>query len=100
MKIAFQLAYKNLLGAGLRTWLNVGVLSFAFIIILFYNGWIDGWNQQAKQDTIAWEYGQGHLYHKDYDKFDPFTITDGYGRIGDMDINLTPILIRTGNIYP
>ena len=31
MKLAFHLAYKNLMGAGLRTWLNAGVLSFAFI---------------------------------------------------------------------
>ena len=42
MKLAFQLAYKNLMGAGLRTWLNVVVLSFAFVLIIFYNGLIDG----------------------------------------------------------
>ena len=55
MKLALQLAYRNLMGAGLRTWLNVGVLSFAFVLIIFYNGILDGWNLQARNDTIAWE---------------------------------------------
>jgi ABC-type lipoprotein release transport system permease subunit len=100
MKIAFQLAYKNLIGAGLRTWLNVGVLSFAFIVILFYNGWIDGWNEQAKKDTIEWEYGGGHVYHNAYDPSDPFTIADGHGKMELVDENLTPMLIRQASIYP
>ena len=88
------------MGAGLRTWLNVGVLSFAFIIILFYNGWIDGWNQQAKKDTIEWEYAQGHVYHADYDPLDPFTITDSYGSIDKGAEHLTPVLIRHASVYP
>jgi hypothetical protein len=57
--LAFKLAFKNLMGAGLRTWLNVSVLSFAFIIIIFYNGMIDGWNRQSRRDTLEWETGQG-----------------------------------------
>lgn len=71
MKLAFQLAYKNLIGAGLRTWLNVIVLSFAFVVIIFYNGMIDGWNEQAMNDSIAWEYGQGQLINDKYDPLDP-----------------------------
>ena len=78
MKLAFHLAYKNLMGAGLRTWLNAGVLSFAFIVIIFYNGLIDGWNEQAKIDAIHWEYGHGHLLNENYDPYDPFSIQDGY----------------------
>ena len=74
MKIAFQLAYKNLVGAGLRTWLNVSVLSFAFVVIIFYNGLIDGWNLQARNDGIAWEYGNGHLLNEAYDPYDPLSI--------------------------
>ncbi len=49
MKLAFQLAYRNLIGAGLRTWLNVIVLSFAYVMIIFYNGILDGWNEQARR---------------------------------------------------
>jgi ABC-type lipoprotein release transport system permease subunit len=100
MKLAFQLAYKNLIGAGLRTWLNVAVLSFAFVVIIFFNGLMDGWNQQAKQDTVAWEYGNGQLLNNDYDPFDPFTLQDGHSEILANAENLTPILIQQGSIYP
>ena len=101
MKLAFQLAYKNLIGAGLRTWLNVGVLAFSFIIIIFYNGLIDGWNEQAKYDSIAWEFGEGKLLHADYDSFDPFTILDGHGVLEKEQLeNLTPVLLRQASIYP
>jgi ABC-type lipoprotein release transport system permease subunit len=101
MKLALQLAYKNLIGSGLRTWLNVGVLSFAYVVIILYNGMIDGWNHQAKRDSIAWEYGKGHLLHADYDPYDPFTLQDGHGMLRkDKTQNLTPILIRPASIYP
>lgn len=101
MKLAFQLAYKNLIGSGLRTWLNVGVLSFAFVIMIFYNGLIDGWDQQAKLDSIAWEYGHGQLLEKSYDPFDPFTLQDGHAVLSDEKSDkLTPILIRQASIYP
>lgn len=101
MKLAFHLAYKNLLGAGLRTWLNAGVLSFAFVVIIFYNGMIDGWNQQAKIDGINWEYGHGHLVNENYDAYDAFSIQDGHGELDESkQENLTPILIRQGNLYP
>ena len=101
MKLAFQLAYKNLIGAGLRTWLNVGVLAFSFIIIIFYNGLIDGWNEQAKRDSIAWDYGNGHLLHGGYDPFDPFSVLDGHGVLNtELPKNISPILIRQGSIYP
>lgn len=100
MKLAFHLAYKNLMGAGLRTWLNAGVLSFAFVVIIFYNGLIDGWNQQAKIDGINWEYGYGHLINENYDAYDAFSIQDGHGELAESkQENLTPILIRQGNLY-
>ena len=101
MKLAFQLAYKNLMGAGLRTWLNAGVLSFAFVVIIFYNGMIDGWNEQARIEGVEWEYGNGHLLHDGYDKFDPFTLLDGHGILPeDQQGHLTPIFIQQATIYP
>ena len=71
MKIAFILAYKNLMGAGLRTWLNVIILALVFIMIIFFNGLMDGWNLQAKTDTIDWEYGFGQYGCNGKDKFGP-----------------------------
>jgi len=101
MKLAFQLAYKNLIGSGLRTWLNVGVLSFAFVIMIFYNGLIDGWDQQAKIDSVAWEYGHGQFLEQSYDPFDPFSLQDGHAEFDKEQVeNLCPILIRQATIYP
>ncbi len=99
MKLLFKLAFKNILGMALRTWLNVLVLSFSFITIIFYNGMIDGWNGQARKDSIAWEYGQGQLWHEVYDPFDPFTLVDAHGTLSNQD-GITPILIRQATIYP
>lgn len=101
MKLAFQLAYRNLVGAGLRTWLNVIVLSFAYVMIIFYNGILDGWNRQARTDTIAWEYGEGQLRNEAYDPYDPFTILDGHGILPkEQREGLVPVLLRQGTIYP
>lgn len=101
MKIAFQIAYKNLMGAGLRTWLNVGVLSFVFVIIILFNGLIEGWSEQSIDQSIEWEYASGHLLNEDYDPLDPFSIEDGHGNINDVSTaGLTPVLIRQATIYP
>ncbi|GJM62810.1 ABC transporter permease [Persicobacter diffluens] len=99
LKLDFQLALKNILAAGLRSWLNIGILSFAFITILFFNGMMDGWEQQAVRDSIDWEYGDGQYLHPEYEPLDPFTIEAGHGTFETHD-KLTPILIRQGNIYP
>ena len=101
-----KIAFKNLIGAGLRTWLNVAVLSFAFVIIILYNGMMDGWNQQARTDTINWEVGNGQIWQENYDPYDPFTLQDAHATIPtslqqkiDKEL-LTPILINQGTIYP
>jgi putative ABC transport system permease protein len=106
MKLLFKLAAKNLIGAGMRTWLNVIVLSFSFIIIIWHKGFLDGWDRQAKNDMISWETGGGQYWHTGYDPYDPFSLTEAHGRIplafdtvfskGD----LAPILITQGTIYP
>ena len=104
--LAFKLAFKNLIGAGLRTWLNVSVLSFAFVIIIFYNGMIDGWNRQSRRDTIEWETGKGQFWHPAYDRYDPFTIQDAHEVIsGEVQAevnskNLVPVLIAQATAFP
>lgn len=104
--VAYKLAFRNLIGAGLRTWLNVIVLSFAFFIIIFLNGIIDGWNRQAKKDTMNWETGNGQLWHKDFDRYDPYTFQDAHSPVTE-DIMLlvksnilTPVLVTQATIYP
>jgi len=104
--LSLKLAYRNLIGAGLRTWLNVIVLSFSFIIIIWNKGLLNGWNEQARRDMIDWQIGGGQYWQKDYDPYDMFTINESHSVIPDRisdDIQnglLTPILINTATIYP
>lgn len=104
--LAIKLAFKNLFGAGLRTWLNVTVLSFAFVVIVFYNGMLDGWNMQAIRDTKEWEIGSGQLWHPQFDRYDPFTIQDSHGIMkGDVQEmvekkELVPVLLSQATAYP
>ncbi len=104
--IALKLAFRNLLGAGLRTWLNVSVLSFAYVLMIFWNGMLNGWDRQGSRDTVDWEAGQGQLWHPAYDKYDPFTIQDSHAPVtGEVkklvnEGKLTPELLTTATIYP
>lgn len=104
--LSLKLAFKNLIGAGLRTWLNVAVLSFAFIVIVFYNGIIDGWNRTSRNDTRDWEIGYGQFWHPAYDRFDAFTLQDSHAPIS-KDIqseidrkHLVPVLIAQATAFP
>jgi ABC-type lipoprotein release transport system permease subunit len=106
MKLAIKLAYRNLIGAGLRTWLNVIVLSFSFVIIIWMKGIMTGWELQSKTDMTNWEIGGGQYWHEGYDPYDPFTLSESHSPVpkefseeiakGDME----PFLITQGTIYP
>ncbi|NTV84550.1 MAG: FtsX-like permease family protein, partial [Bacteroidales bacterium] len=104
--INIQLALRNILGAGLRTWLNVIVLSFSFIVIIWLKGLLDGWDRQAKSDMIKWEMGGGQYWHVNYDPIDPFTLNDSHDKIpAELDKlvfsgDLTPVLVVQGTLYP
>lgn len=93
------------MGSGKRTWLNVSVLSLAFVVIIFYNGLLEGWNVQARTDTMAWETGNGRLSHPLFDQFDPFTLDDSHGKTDDGLLTLlgkdaSPVLITQATAYP
>lgn len=104
--LALKLALRNLLGAGLRTWLNVIVLSFSFIIIIWTKGLLEGWDRQARNDMIEWEVGQGQYWQKSYDPYDPFTLNESHGTLPEPYLSaaegnqLVPVLITQGSIYP
>lgn len=104
--LAFKLAIKNLLGAGLRTFLNVFILSVAYVMIIMQNGFIQGWNKQARIDTMEWEYGQGQYWQKDFDPVDPFTFQDAHAAIPEAfaesraEGTAVPILYSQGTVYP
>ena len=106
MRILLKLALRNLLGAGLRTWLNVAVLSFAFVAIIWTQGLYQGISRQAVQALTDAEYGGGQYWHGEYDPFNPLTLEDGHGPVpGPLEKLIeerraTAILIVQGTLYP
>ncbi len=103
---ALKLAYRNLVGAGLRTWLNVFVLSLTYVIIIWQNGLIQGWNIQARTDMIEWNIATGQYWISSYDPYDPFTLDDAHGPVPTAfqeavsEGTLAPILYSQATIYP
>ncbi len=106
MKLAIKLAYRNLIGAGLRTWLNVIVLSFSFVIIIWIKGVMVGWDYQAKTDMTNYEIGGGQYWQETYDPYDPLTLDISNAKIpselkAEIEAgNMEPVLIVPGNIFP
>ena len=104
--VTFKLAYRNLVGAGLRTWLNVGVLSFTYVLIIWHQGLFSGMYRQASRDVINDEIAGGQYWIENYDPYDPLSLEESHGVIpGQLDSLIekrqaTPILIRQGTIYP
>ncbi|MDP6779957.1 MAG: FtsX-like permease family protein [Candidatus Latescibacteria bacterium] len=104
--LAINLAYRNLMGARLRTWLNVFVLSLSFVVIIWNKGILNGWDEQARRDTIEWEIGGGQYWQENYDPYDPFALEDSHARLSNVTERavaagrLTPILISPATMYP
>lgn len=104
--IAFKLAYKNLIGAGLRTLLIVFVLSLAYVLIIYMNGIYQGWDRQARVETIAWEVAEGQYWHELYDPYDPMTLVDAHASLpAELEAlaskgEAAPVLITQATIYP
>jgi putative ABC transport system permease protein len=104
--VTFKLAYRNLVGAGLRTWLNVGVLSFTYVLIIWHQGLFSGMHRQASRDVIKDEIAGGQYWVEKYDPYDPLSLEESHGVIpGQLNSLIenkqaTPILIRQGTIYP
>ena len=103
---AIKLALRNLIGAGLRTWLSVSILALVLILVIWQYAIIDGWDRMAMRDMIAWEIGGGQIWSEDYDPYDPFTLEDSH-RIVPQSFNdeiekgnMAPILVTQASIYP
>ncbi|MBU1100767.1 MAG: FtsX-like permease family protein [Bacteroidetes bacterium] len=104
--LTLKLAFKNVTKAGLRTWLNVLILSFAYVLIIWTDGLYDGMSKQVVGDMIDMEIGGGQFWERNYDKFDPFTIDDAYAPIPEnleelvKNNEATPVLFRASVIFP
>ena len=104
--LALKLAYRNIKGAGLRTWLNVAVLSLAYVLIIWHQGIFLGMLKQGSHAVIEDEIAGGQYWHKNYDPFDPLSYDESHGPIPAKltglieDKEATRILIRQAAIYP
>jgi len=102
----FNIALKNLLGARLRTILNVFVTTFSFFIILFFLGMYDGMLQHAKNVTIDTEIAGGAYWHPEYDPLDPMSYEDAHSNLPKDIQSLVdkkkafPVLVSQASIYP
>ena len=102
----FKIAIKNLLGAKLRTWLNVFVTALSFFMIILFSAMYDGMREHAKQVTIDTEIAGGAYWHPEYDPLDPMTFEDSHSII-PRDLKLlvdqkkaVPVLVSQASIYP
>lgn len=104
--LELKLAYRNLVGAGLRTGLNVAVLSFAYVFIVWHQGIFLGIWGQAEYDMVKDEIAGGQYWYETYDPYDPISIDDSHGTVAPelqamiSKKEATPVLIRQASIYP
>jgi len=106
MNVFLKLALRNILGKGLRTWLNVGALSFGFVIVIWMQGLYMGMLQQMITASVDADYGGGQYWHRLYDPYDPLSLEDGHGIPGpDLQRQMadglaTPVLLVQGSVFP
>jgi putative ABC transport system permease protein len=104
--VLFRTALRSLIGNGLKTWLNVFVLSFSFVLIIFMQGLLEGWRRQAVKDAVSWEIAGGQYWSQKYDPYDPFSIDSSAAALPETfktEYNahqIEPVLITQGAIYP
>jgi ABC-type lipoprotein release transport system permease subunit len=104
--LVINLAFKNLIGRGLQTWLNVTVLSIAFVTIVMLKGFYEGMSEQVKQAMIDTEIGGGQFWTASYDPYDPLKIEESHAVLTEPLKKLvkqgkaTPVLITSGAIFP
>ncbi len=101
-----KLALRNLLGAGLRTWLNVVVLSFSFVVIIWTQGLYEGMNDQAERASVDAALGGGQYWQEKYDPLDVLSLEDAHAVVPEelramiAYDRATAILVVQGTLYP
>ena len=102
----FKIAMKNLLGAKLRTWLNVFVTAISFFMIILISAMYDGMREHAMQVSINTEIAGGGYWHPEYDPLDPMTFEDAHSVPPDAVRALVDqkkaisVLVSQASIYP
>ncbi|MCK4813873.1 MAG: ABC transporter permease [Candidatus Marinimicrobia bacterium] len=102
--LSIKLAFRNLVGAGKRAWLNIIVLSIVYVMIIFMVGMIKGVFGGIEHDTQVMEYGNGQYWSEDYDPHDPINLRDYHQSYTQYKAYFTPdvaapILITPATVY-
>jgi ABC-type lipoprotein release transport system permease subunit len=104
--LIIKLAFRNIIHSGLRTWLNVLVLSFAFVLIILIEGLYDGMSEQVKDAEIDSHVGGGQFWQKEYDPYDSFSLERSHSEIPaelKQEIergNASAVFIVSASIFP
>jgi putative ABC transport system permease protein len=104
--IILKLAVLNLLGGGMKSWLNAVVLSLAYVMIIWTQGLYQGMDQRVSRTMIDAAVGGGQYWVNGYDPYDPFTLQDAHleltGKLEDLvrSGEAAAVLIVQGTIYP
>ena len=104
--ITLRLALRNIIGTGIRAWLNALIISIALVAATWNQGLVSGMDEQAAQASQAIEYGGGQFWQERYDPFDPLTLEEAHAPLPPVLQELvenkkaTAILVVQGSIYP
>ncbi len=104
--MVFKLALKNLLSAGIRTWLTSLVLSLTMAAMIFMQGLMAGMLDEMSTIRRNEEIAGGQIWHELYDPFDPTILGEANGPLtaGLQFLvekkQACPLLMIPGAIYP
>jgi len=104
--ILLRLAVKNLLGAGIRSWLNAFVISLALVASIWNQSLLLGTDEQSSRASVEAEYGNGQYWQESYDPLDPLSLDNAHAVLPEPlermagEGRAAPILISQATIYP
>jgi ABC-type lipoprotein release transport system permease subunit len=104
--ITLRLALRNILGTGIRAWLNAFIISIALVASTWNQGVVAGMDEQAARAARDLEYGGGQYWQEKYDPYDPLTLEEAHAPLpGELrrlvdEGRATAVLVVQGSIYP
>jgi putative ABC transport system permease protein len=101
-----RLALRNIIGTGIRAWLNAFIISIALVAAVWNQSLVSGMDEQASQASRAIEFGGGQYWQNNYDPYDPLTLEDAHAPLPAAlqalvdEGKATAVLVLQGSIYP
>ncbi|MDP8210887.1 MAG: FtsX-like permease family protein [Candidatus Stygibacter australis] len=97
-----KLAWRNIIGGGFRTWLNVFILSVVIVTIIGFHGMYTGWQKDGENGIIKWHVAGGQYWQSDYDPYDSFSYDESRQLMPASvpDEEAVEFLVGQGVIYP